>query len=146
LPVRKTFSVAEMDVGVDVASGRSGWHPGPALWFLFSAAAILIVVYAGPPLFAFHASFTAWSLVDPGSDKIYVGLDTYRDVLTSREYWRAVTVTLSYALTAVALELVLGTAFALLLKLDFLGRSLFRSLMIIPIKHLVRGLTMGSIR
>jgi ABC-type sugar transport system permease subunit len=114
------------------ASGPSAWRPGPALWFLFPAAAILIVVYAGPLLFAFHASFTAWSLVDPGSDKIYVGLENYRDVLASHEYWRAVTVTLSYALTAVAIELVLGTAFALMLNLDFFGRSLFRSVMIIP--------------
>src|SRR5437016_7526833 len=114
------------------APGQPAWHPGPALWFLFPAAAILIVVYAGPLLFAFHASFTAWSLVDPGSDKIYVGLENYRDVLASREYWRAVTVTLSYALTAVAIELVLGTAFALMLNLDFFGRSLFRSLMIVP--------------
>jgi ABC-type sugar transport system permease subunit len=114
------------------ASGPSAWRAGPALWFLFPAAAILIVVYAGPLLFAFHASFTAWSLVDPGSDKIYVGLENYRDVLASHDYWRAVTVTLSYALTAVTIELVLGTAFALMLNLDFFGRSLFRSVMIIP--------------
>jgi multiple sugar transport system permease protein len=114
------------------ASAPPAWRPGPALWFLFPAAAILIGVYAGPLLFAFHASFTAWSLVDPGSDKIYVGLENYRDVLTSHEYWRAVAVTLSYALTAVAIELVLGTAIALMLNLDFFGRSLFRSLMIIP--------------
>jgi ABC-type sugar transport system permease subunit len=114
------------------AAASSAWRPSPALWFLFPAVAILIVVYAGPLLFAFHASFTAWSLVDPGSDKTYVGLENYRDVLASREYWRAVTVTLSYALTAVAIELVLGTAFALMLNLDFFGRSLFRSLMIIP--------------
>jgi ABC-type sugar transport system permease subunit len=112
--------------------GQSAWHPSAAIWFLFPAAAILIVVYAGPLLFAFHASFTAWSLVDPGSDKIYVGLENYRDVLASRDYWHAVTVTLSYALTAVTIELVLGTAFALMLNLDFFGRSLFRSVMIIP--------------
>jgi hypothetical protein len=27
----------------------------PAFWFLFPAAAILVVLYAGPLLFAFHA-------------------------------------------------------------------------------------------
>jgi multiple sugar transport system permease protein len=67
-----------------------------------------------------------------GSDRIYVGWENYQDVLGSREYWRAVRVTLSYALAAVSIELVLGTVFALLLNLDFFARSLFRSLMVIP--------------
>jgi ABC-type sugar transport system permease subunit len=108
------------------------WRPGTAFWFLLPAAAILIVIYAGPLLFAFHASFTAWSLVQPGSDKDYVGLQNYQDVLGSSEYWQAVSVTLRYSLSAVAIELVVGTAFALLLNLEFFCRSMFRSLMVIP--------------
>jgi ABC-type sugar transport system permease subunit len=99
---------------------------------LAPAGAVLAFVYLGPLAYAFHASFTAWSLTLPGSDKIYVGLENYQDVLGSREYWRAVTVTLSYALSAVLIELVLGTLFALLLNLDFFARGLFRSLMVIP--------------
>jgi len=110
----------------------SRWRPGTAFWFLLPAGVTLMAVYAGPLLYALHASFTAWSLVVPGSDRTYVGLENYQDVLGSREYWRAVTVTLSYALAAVSIELVLGTAFALLLNLDFFARSLFRSLMVIP--------------
>jgi multiple sugar transport system permease protein len=108
------------------------WRPGAAFWFLLPAATVLIAVYAGPLGYAVNASFTAWSLTVPGSDQIYVGLENYQDVLGSREYWRAVTVTLSYALSAVAIELVLGTLFALLLNLEFFARSLFRSLMVIP--------------
>jgi ABC-type sugar transport system permease subunit len=107
-------------------------RPGAAFWFLLPAATVLIAVYAGPLAYAVNASFTAWSLTVPGSDKIYVGLENYQDVLGSREYWRAVTVTLSYALSAVTIELVLGTLFALLLNLEFFARGLFRSLMVIP--------------
>ena len=116
----------------DGTKPRSPWRPSAAFWFMAPAGAVLIAVYLGPLAYAFHASFTAWSLVVPGSDKIYIGLENYQDVLGSREYWRAVVVTLSYALTAVAVELVLGTAFALLLNLEFFGRTLFRSLMVIP--------------
>jgi len=119
------------------AAGRSlkrsaPWRPRPSFWFLLPAAAILIVVFAGPMVFAFHASLTGWSLVQPGSERDFVGFDNYRDVLGSREYWRAVGVTLSYALTAVSLELVLGTCLALMLNLDFFFCSVFRSLMVIP--------------
>lgn len=126
------MSVTDRLAPTDGTKPQSSWRPGTAFWFLFPAGAILIVVYLGPLAYAFHASFTAWSLVVPGSDRIYVGLENYQDVLGSREYWRAVTVTLSYALTAVAIELVLGTVFALLLNLEFFARSLFRSLMVIP--------------
>ncbi|MBI1773941.1 MAG: sugar ABC transporter permease [Proteobacteria bacterium] len=108
------------------------WRPPSAFWFLLPAASILLVVFVGPLLYAFHASLTAWSLVQPGSDQDYVGLDNYRDVLTSKEYWRAVSTTLSYAISAVSIELLLGTGFALLLNLDFFFRSLFRSVMVIP--------------
>jgi ABC-type sugar transport system permease subunit len=114
------------------AAPQSRWRPSTAFWFMLPAGAMLAFVYAGPLAYAVHASFTAWSLTLPGSDKIYVGLENYQDVLGSREYWRAVTVTLSYALSAVLLELVLGTLFALLLNLDFFARGLFRSLMVIP--------------
>jgi ABC-type sugar transport system permease subunit len=108
------------------------WRPSAAFWFLLPAVTVLIAAYAGPLAYAVNASFTAWSLTVPGSDKIYVGLENYQDVLGSREYWRAVTVTLTYALSAVAIELVLGTLFALLLNLEFFARGLFRSLMVIP--------------
>jgi ABC-type sugar transport system permease subunit len=118
--------------GADDAQPQSRWRPSTAFWFLLPAGAVLAFVYLGPLAYAVHASFTAWSLTLPGSDRIYVGLENYQDVLGSREYWRAVTVTLSYALSAVLLELVLGTLFALLLNLDFFARSLFRSLMVIP--------------
>lgn len=116
----------------------SGMRPRPparvpvGLWFMLPATAILLVVLAGPLAFAFNASLTGWSLVQPGSEHDYIGFDNYRDVLGSVEYWHAVRTTLTYSLSAVSLELVLGTAFALLLNLDFFGRSFFRSVMVIP--------------
>ena len=39
------------------------------VWFLLPAAAILLVVFAGPLAFAFEASLTGWSLVQPGSEQ-----------------------------------------------------------------------------
>lgn len=117
--------------GKPVRSALIGRLPA-GVWFLLPAAAILLVVFAAPLAFAFKASLTGWSLVQPGSAHDYVGLANYRDVLGSVEYWHAVRTTLSYSLTAVALELALGTALALLLNLDFFGRSFFRSVMVIP--------------
>jgi len=104
----------------------------PAFWFVLPAVAVLLVVFGGPMLFALNASFTGWSLVMPGSDQDQVGFENYTEVLTSREYWFAVRLTLIYAGSSVACALVLGTCFALLLNLDFFWRTFFRSAMMIP--------------
>lgn len=103
-----------------------------AIWFLLPASATLIVLLAGPMAYSFWVSFTGWSLMLPGSESDFVGLDNYIAILTSSEYHKAVGVTLIYAIVAVALELVLGTTFAILLNRSFYLRWLFRSVMMIP--------------
>ncbi|MBI1777806.1 MAG: sugar ABC transporter permease [Proteobacteria bacterium] len=108
------------------------WRAGPQVWFIMPAVVVLLGVYAGPMLYALHASFTHWVLVDPGSMDDPAGLSNYQDVLTNREFWTAVRVTVTYAAGSIACGLTLGTAFALLLNLDFFWRSFFRSVMMIP--------------
>lgn len=104
----------------------------PGLWFMLPAALLLLGVYLGPMLYALKASTTFWVLTLPGSHDDWAGLENYSDVLASREFWTTVRVTVSYAAASVCGGLALGTGFALLLKLDFFWRSLFRSVMLIP--------------
>lgn len=103
-----------------------------ALLFLAPAGLVLAAVYLGPMLFALKASFTGWVLPMPSTADIFVGVENYTDVAQSREFWSAVRVTVLYALFSIAGGLTLGTAFALLLDAEFHARSLFRSIMIIP--------------
>jgi ABC-type sugar transport system permease subunit len=103
-----------------------------ALWFLLPAIAVLVLVDLGPMLYSLKASLTHWALTDPGSENDPAGLSNYLDVLTGRDFWRAVRTTVTYAAGAVSGGLLLGTVFALLLNLDFYGRAVFRSIMIIP--------------
>jgi ABC-type sugar transport system permease subunit len=103
-----------------------------ALCFILPAALVLLGVYLGPMLYALEASFTGWVMVMPGSENDFVGTDNYTDILNSREFWTAVRVTVTYALTSISCGLVLGTALALLLNLDFFWRGFFRAVMIIP--------------
>jgi multiple sugar transport system permease protein len=106
-----------------------GWQP---LWFILPALLVLGLVYAGPMLYALKASFTHWVLTDIGSENDPAGLSNYAEVLASGEFWRAVRVTITYALSSIVCGLTLGTIFALLLNLDFFWRSFFRSVMMIP--------------
>jgi ABC-type sugar transport system permease subunit len=106
--------------------------PRAAFWFLLPAGATLTLVLVGPLLFALRASFTGWSLTDPGSEQDWVGWANYIDLLSSADYWNAVRVTLTYTFSVVCCELALGTALALLLNLEFFGRGAARSVMMIP--------------
>jgi multiple sugar transport system permease protein len=103
-----------------------------ALWFLLPAIVVLVGIDLGPMLYSMQASLTHWVLTDPGSENDPAGISNYIDVLTSADFWAAVRVTVSYAVSTVAGGLVLGTCFALLLNMEFYFRPFFRSVMMIP--------------
>ena len=105
---------------------------GQAAWFIGPAALVPLVVYLGTMLYALQASFTLWVLVEPSSEEDPAGLSNYADVLRSCVFWEAVRVTVTSAASSIACGLVLGTAMALALNLDFYGRTIFRSAMMIP--------------
>jgi multiple sugar transport system permease protein/sorbitol/mannitol transport system permease protein len=125
--------------GVDAPTirvGRGRWSrlrkSSSTFWFVLPAAATMILVLGYPMGVAFYYAFTGWSLVDPESRDLFVGFDNYVAILSDPEYWAATRVTVTFAFSAVAIELVLGTALAVFLNARFLGRSLFRSLLLIP--------------
>ena len=62
----------------------------------------------------------------------FIGLDNYSAILASSEFWHSLRVTLIFTVATVVLELILGTAFALLLNRLRRGRKLSRVLLVIP--------------
>jgi multiple sugar transport system permease protein len=126
-------------VAVPAATGLRARHGqrrltsrNQAFWFILPAVLVLVGVYLGPMLYALQASFTRWVLVMPGSEDEPAGFSNYVEVLQSGEFWAAVRVTVTYALSSITCGLTLGTILALLLNLDFFWRSFFRAAMMIP--------------
>ncbi|AJC71975.1 MAG: sugar ABC transporter permease [Thermococcus sp.] len=62
----------------------------------------------------------------------FVGLDNYINVLSKREFWYSLFVTVSFSLVSVGLETVLGLAFALILNERMKGRGILRAIVLIP--------------
>jgi multiple sugar transport system permease protein len=69
-------------------------------------------------------------LLDPGGT--FVGLGNYAWLLGNDEFWSALAHSVVWAGATVSLQLVLGTAAALLLHRPFRGRSLARGLILFP--------------
>lgn len=103
-----------------------------AFWFVLPALLAMNVVMVAPLLYSLFISFTDWALTRPGSESTFVGFDNYRDALSSGAFWKSMQVTIVFAVAATAIELLLGTLFALLLDREFVGRRIVRVLVLIP--------------
>ena len=99
--------------------------PLPALLFV----AMLMVF---PVLYTFFLSFTNWNLTS-GLPAEFVGLRSYTRVLTEPRFLNALARTFAFTVFAVAIEGVLGVAAALILNRAFVGRSLAKFLLLLPL-------------
>jgi multiple sugar transport system permease protein len=87
----------------------------------------------------FPLAYTAWlSLTDAfgavNAETRFLGLTNYADALgDTRRFWPAVGRTAVFTVAAVALELVLGLALAMLLRRPFRGMRWMRTILMVPL-------------
>jgi multiple sugar transport system permease protein len=105
-------------------SQRAGWL------LVLPAAALIGALSLYPVAYGIWLSFYSKHAFFPESS--FVGLANYAAVLGDEEFWRALRLGLEYSLTTIVLQLVLGTAAALLLHEAFPGRGLVRAIAIFP--------------
>ena len=100
--------------------------------YLLSIPATLVVVgILYPFVLGAYYSVLNYSATNPAPR--FVGLSNYGSVLTSPDFWRSVKVTGTYAVSATALETVLGVGVALLLNRSSLIGKTFERVLILPL-------------
>jgi multiple sugar transport system permease protein len=92
---------------------------------------VMILVTAYPLAYAVVLSFYRYRLTDP-EGREFVGLKNYVTVLTDPVWWSAVGTTAIITVASVAIELVLGFAFAWVMFRILRGRSIIRTAILIP--------------
>jgi multiple sugar transport system permease protein len=101
---------------------------------LIAPAMIIIFLFALFPLFyAIDLSFRHVDLTSAVGIGPYVGLDNYRFALNDRIFWESTRRTLTFAVGAVSIEMVLGVAIAFLLNGLRWFKGAVRSLLILPL-------------
>jgi sorbitol/mannitol transport system permease protein len=85
-----------------------------------------------PFVLTIYYSLHEWNLLRPG-DTPFVGLDNYRTVLGSREFFSSLRATIFITGGSVLLSLLFGLALAMLLNRQFKGQGLARTLLITPV-------------
>ncbi len=101
------------------------------LLIVLPALIILLAFYIYPLLYSSYMSLHFFDLARPRAFR-FVGLDNYVKTLRDPEFLQALQNTLLYAGVAVPLELLFGTLLALALANIQVGRSLLRTLLVIP--------------
>jgi multiple sugar transport system permease protein len=99
--------------------------PLPAIIFV----AVLMIF---PVLYTLFLSLTNWNLTS-GAPLTFVGLNSYARVLTEPRFLHAVARTFLFTFFAVVLEGILGVAIAIILNRAFVGKSVAKLLLLLPL-------------
>jgi multiple sugar transport system permease protein len=90
---------------------------------------LLVLINAYPLVYAALQSVRDGSLINAGD---YVGFDNYRTTLTSPAFWRSVQFTLIFTVVGVFGSWLGGLGLALLLRTRIPGRTVFKTLLLLP--------------
>jgi trehalose/maltose transport system permease protein len=125
------------------AAGRDVRAPRPRLserardeqrlgWYLVAPAVVVMLAVTAYPLGrAVYLSLYSYRLTDPAA-KEFVGLRNYGVVLTDSLWWQDVFTTVFITVITVAVELVIGFAFATVMHRIIFGRRTVRTAILIP--------------
>jgi len=100
-------------------------------WLLVAPSAVgvlLVTVY--PLAYSFWLSFQTWNIINPPR---FVGLNNYLNLLGDDRYWHSARISIQFAISTFALELFIGFGLALLINRDIQGRTIIRSIILMPL-------------
>ncbi|WP_240937923.1 sugar ABC transporter permease [Nocardioides sp. JQ2195] len=95
------------------------------------AIIVMLLVTAFPMLRAIYLSVFNYTLTAP-DDREFVGLSNYLTALTDPLFWRDTGVTVLYMVVTVAVELVIGFIFAMVMHRVIFARGVIRTSILIP--------------
>ena len=104
------------------------------LRYIFPLPAVLFVVVlmVFPVAYTFFLSFTDWTLTS-GRPLSVVGLKSYLQVLKEPRFLEALGRTFYFTFGSVIVEMLLGTALALILNRSFKGKGVVKTLLLLPL-------------
>ncbi len=103
----------------------------PSLAMLAPSLIVLLIFVILPVAMAFGLSLTKWEL--RSTEQTFIGLENYRDILTSKDFWRVLKNTVYFTVLKLPADMVLALAVALLLNRPLRGLSLYRMAFFLPV-------------
>lgn len=131
LPLAANLSIAPRS-----AVRKPRWSSGTfAAWepFLYLTPAFLVMVTMTvfPFIYTLALSFDRWNLTF-ARPRTFIGFANYQSILSSADFWASAARTFWYVGSCVTIEFAAGILIAFLLDTQFIGRSLIRALILLP--------------
>jgi multiple sugar transport system permease protein len=101
------------------------------LLFIMPTLIILVLMNIYPLFYSLYLSFTKYSVIS-NTPPEWVGFDNYRTILSDNRFWSHFAITGRYAIISVALQMLIGFGFALLLREKFRGSGIITTLILVP--------------
>ncbi|NUU42608.1 carbohydrate ABC transporter permease [Tardiphaga robiniae] len=122
------------------ASPRAVGGVGPTIipdrWLGAAMLAPSVLVFLAllifPLGYGIYTSFFRIDTLDLSTGGTFVGFENYLWLLGNEQFWHALKTSTMFSVVVVSLQIVLGTAVALLLNSSFKGRTLVRGLILFP--------------
>jgi multiple sugar transport system permease protein len=138
---------AGLAVAASVSATAAPWRiHAPRRWspylLVLPSVIVLIGVMIYPIAYGVYLSLFEYRMTQ-SLDLIFVGLGNYRRLFfQTPEFLNSIFVTMQFTLLTITTEFVIGLSLALLLNMDFPFRTLFRTLVLLPlmVPPLVSGL------
>lgn len=115
---------------VPVRESHAARKDRTGMYFLLPAAVWVLAFTIFPLLYALYTSFWSFRF---GRRNQLVGLDNFQRLFTDSSLHQALTVTLTFVIVTVTVEMLLGFALALLLNQEMRGKNILRAIMILPL-------------
>jgi multiple sugar transport system permease protein len=100
--------------------------------YVLPALIVMLIVIAYPIYYTVELSFYKTPANLQMKDKIFIGLDNYVTVLTSRSFHKVTVNTVIWTVASTIVAFLLGLGAALSLNREFQGRGFLRALLLIP--------------
>ncbi len=100
-------------------------------WFIWPTMVLLIAINVFPLIYSLYLSFTNYSAIKK-SPPVWIAFDNFARVLSDEKMWFYFSTTGKYVLFTVALQLLLGFMFAMLVREKFFGSGMITTLILVP--------------
>lgn len=108
------------------------WFDRHLKWiYTLPAVLFVLLMMLFPIIYTVRISFFEWSMSATTPPK-WVGLDNYYALLQDERFWHAVSSTFYFTIVALAAEVILGVAIAMLLSRNFIGKNLVKTVFLLP--------------
>jgi multiple sugar transport system permease protein len=103
-----------------------------AYWLIAPAVIVLLLISIYPLLYSLNLSFRDFNYIRPHLGKPFVGLENYKEILSSAHFYNDLWVTCKFVIGSVSCSVIFGLIVALLLDRTFKFLHVIRALILLP--------------